>query len=435
MVRANKISRRLRYGRHHRASPIPVKRVLLGIIALALAFLLLLNVRLHRPGGPGTVQAQLRYLEGALEYGAADDMQRLFPEGYVFTWALYGLASARLAGDLDAGDTRRAHLLAETRRALAAIHSEDGRRVFVREMDPPYGVFHASWALYLRAEYVRAAGPGKLPPAEIRELTRECDRFARALAGYGSPFLESYPEQVWPADTAPGIAALGIHDAVVAPRYGEVIRRWVAEARARQHPELGALSHAAEPGSGRPAGGVRGESLALMSRLLVDADPRFAREQYAALRARFLDDVLGVPGFLEYPRGVVGKEDMDTGPLVFGFSGPAVVVGAAAARVHGDRSVANALLGWVEVIGMPRQFGRERVYAGGKLPIGDAFIAWARTAPAAGPAQRTWKPLSPSWYLPFHAFSAVIAGLLVWWGLRVARPRRRRGRRVARGGF
>ncbi len=46
--------------------PIPMKRVSLGVIALALAFLLLLNVRLHRPRGPGTVQAQLRYLEGAL---------------------------------------------------------------------------------------------------------------------------------------------------------------------------------------------------------------------------------------------------------------------------------------------------------------------------------------------------------------------------------
>ena len=408
-----------------------MKRVLLGIIALALAFLLLLNVRLHRPGDLGTVQAQLQHLEGALEYGAADDMQRMFPEGYVFTWALYGLASARLAGQLESQDERRAHLLAETRRALAAIHSDAGRAVFERDMDPPYGVFHASWALYVRAEYVRAAGRAKLTPAEIEEFTRECDRFARAFAAYGSPFLESYPEQVWPADTAPGIAALGIHDAVVAPRYGQVIRRWVAEARARLHPELRALSHTAEPGTGRPTGVVRGESLALMSRLLVDADPQFAREQYAVLRARFLDDVLGVPGFLEYPRGVEGKEDMDTGPLVFGFSGPAVVVGAAAARVHGDLSVANAMLGWVEVIGMPREFGRGRVYAGGTLPIGDAFIAWARTAPAAGPAQRTWEPLPPWWYLPFHAFSAVVAGLLVWWGVRTVRPRRRPGFRAS----
>lgn len=113
------------------------------MIALALAFLLLLNVRLHRPGGTRAVQAHLRYLEGALGEGAAEEMQELFPEGYVFTWPLYGLASARTAGRLAPGDARREHLLTETRRALAAVRSETGRSIFVADMDPPYGVFHA----------------------------------------------------------------------------------------------------------------------------------------------------------------------------------------------------------------------------------------------------------------------------------------------------
>ena len=401
-----------------------MKRILLSLIAVALAFLLLLNVRLHRPGGTGTVQAQLRYLEGALGEGAAEEMQELFPEGYVFTWSLYGLASARVAGQLAPGDARRGHLLAETRRALAAVRSETGRSTFVAEMAPPYGVFHASWSLYLLAEYVRSAGPANLPPAVVEEFTRECDQFARALAASGTPFLESYPEQVWPADTAPGIAALGIHDAVVGPRYGRTIRRWVGEARARQDPRWGALSHQADTVTGRPAGGVRGESLALMSLLLVDAHPRFAREQYRVLRARFLDNRLGILGMREYPHGVNGGEDMDTGPIVLGFSGPAVVVGAAAARAHGDLAVADALLGWTEVIGMPVQLGRGRMYAGGKLPIGDAFIAWARTAPAG--RQRGWEPLGAWWYLPFHALSATFGGLLVWWALRIVRPRTRK---------
>jgi hypothetical protein len=401
-----------------------VKRILAGIAILAaLAFLLLLNVRLHRPGGPRTVRAQLRHLEGVMGRGGAEEMQTLFPEGYVFTWSLYGLASAQLASQLPARDVSRAHLLAETRRALAAVHSMAGRSTFDAGMNPPYGAFYASWSLYLLAEYVRAAGPGNLPPAVLRGFTRECDRFAQALADYGSPFMESYPREVWPADTAPGIAALGIYDAVVAPRYAQTVRRWVVDARARVDPRIGALTHEAEPGTGRPAGGVRGESLALMSRLLVDADPRFAREQYGLLREHFLDDVLGVPGVREYPRGNQGKGDVDTGPLVFGFSGPAVVVGAAAARVHGDLAVADALLGAVEMLGLPVELGGRRVYAGGRLPVGDAFIAWARSSPAAGPEHGTWKPVSAWWFGWFHALSATLAGLLAWWGLRIVRPR------------
>jgi hypothetical protein len=403
-----------------------MKRLLLGLVSLALAFLLLLNVRLHRPGDASTVRAQLRHLERALGEGAAEEMQELFPEGYVFTWSLYGLASARLAAQTAPGDPDRAHLLAETRRAMAAIGSEAGRATFEPEMDPPYGAFHASWSLYVRAEYVRAAGPVTLPPAEVAAFTRECDRFARALAASRTPFLPSYPELAWPADAAPGVAALGIHDAVVGPRYGAAIRRWVAEARARRDARFGALSHAAEPGTGRSRGGVRGESVALMSRLMVDADPRFAREEYAALRTHFLDGVLGVPGVLEYPRGVRGPPDMDTGPLIFGFSGPAVVVGAAAARVHGDVELADALLGGVEAVGMPVQLAGRRVYAGGSLPVGDAFIAWARTSPVGVSGQGGWAPLPRGWFLPFHAISAAIAGALAWCALRLARPRPRR---------
>lgn len=205
----------MRSGDYGRLSPLhlPMTRVLSGIVCFAaLAVLLLLNVRMHRPGGADVVRAQLRHLEGALDEGAAGEMQRLFPEGYVFTWALYGLASAQQAAQLDPDDPRRAHLLSETRRALAAVDSEQGRSTFDADMEPPYGAFHASWSLYLLAEYVRAAGPENLPPATVEAFTRRVDRFARALADYGGPFLESYPEQVWPADTAPGIAALGIHD-------------------------------------------------------------------------------------------------------------------------------------------------------------------------------------------------------------------------------
>jgi hypothetical protein len=135
--------------------------------------------------------------------------------------------------------------------------------------------------------------------------------------------------------------------------------------------------------------------------------------------------VLGVPGVREYPRGNNGRGDIDTGPLVFGFSGPAVVVGAAAARVHGDLDVADALLGAVEMVGLPVELGGRRVYAFGKLPVGDAFIAWACSSPGAGPAQRTREPVSRSWFGWFHALSAVAAGVLAWWGLRIVRPRRR----------
>lgn len=403
-----------------------MKLILLAAITLSMAFLLLLNVRLHSPGGVATVLAQLRHLEEELGQGAGDDMQAMFPEGYVLTWVLYGLASAQLADQLDPQDARQSHLLSETRRALATVRSDKARTAFDAGMTPSYGAFYTSWSLYLFAQYIRSAGVRHVSPSLVQEFTRDCDRFVQALTEYGSPFMATYPKQVWPADTPPGIAALGIYDEVVAPRYSQNVQRWVADARARLHVSMHALTHTADPGTGNPTGVVRGESLALMNRILVDIDPNFAREQYAVLREHFLDDVLGIPGVREYARGTDGSGDVDSGPIIFGFSGPSIVVGAAAARVNGDNVVADALFGTVELVGLPVEFAGQRFYAFGALPIGDAFIAWARSSPTSGPEQQTWKPATTSWFVWFHVLSFAVGVALAWRGYRIIRSLMRR---------
>jgi hypothetical protein len=320
-------------------------------------------------------------------------------------------------------------LLEQSRRALTAVRSERARSTFTPDLRPRYGAFYASWSLYVYAEYVRAVGSENISPVEQQQFTRECDEFAIALAADSTPFLETYADQVWPADTSPGVAALAIHDRVFGPRYRPLIHRWVAEVRKRVDPTYGAVTHEAEVGSGEPAGGVRGESLALMSRLLVDVDPIFSREQYAILREHFLDDVWSLPGIREYPHGVEGREDVDSGPIILGYSGPAVVVGAAAARVHGDKSVADGLMGSVELVGMPIQFAGRRYYAAGQLPVGDAFIAWARTSPRGEEMLRPkWSRVGSSWFMYFHIASLVLALGLLWCGWRIVQAQRRQVR-------
>jgi hypothetical protein len=171
-------------------------------------------------------------------------------------------------------------------------------------------------------------------------------------------------------------------------------------------------------------GGVRGSSLALMSRVLIDADPQLAAEQYSVLRRYFVDYTWGVPGVREYPHGVVGRADVDSGPLFLGYSGPAVVVAAAAARAHGDESLARTLLGAVEVGGMPIELGGKRRYAGGLLAVGDAFIAWSRSSTADRKSDGAkWDSVVPAWWAaPAHALSVALGVLVL---LLATRPHRR----------
>jgi hypothetical protein len=404
-----------------------------ALVTVATLGLGLLNWRAYRPGDPSTTIAQLRYLKGALDDGAAERMQGLFPEGYVFTWALYGIAAANVAHVLASGDPLREELLQAGSTAVERVTSAEAKRTFDRDMSPEYGAFYASWSLYLRSALLRAHRPGEPIPFDLAEFERDGAAFAAALSAHEGPFMPSYPDMAWPADTGVGVAALAIRDAVSegAPRYEGLVSAWIAAARDEVDPELGALTQAAGVLDGPPNDGPRGESLALLSLVLADADPSFARAQYLILRRHFIDYRFGVPGVLEYPRGIEGPSDVDSGPILLGFSGPATVVGAGAARVHGDNSVADALLSAVEVVGLPVQLLGKRWYAFGTLPVGDAFLAWVRSIPESPDATALDPVLPPLWRLPLHLASLVAALLAVYLAMRVTKGAREKPRGLA----
>jgi hypothetical protein len=384
----------------------------MGRVAFALFFalLLLLNSRLYGPLDPDLTTAQLRHLATALERGGAERMQALFPEGFVFTWALFGLASVQVAERLSPSDPHRDELLADAHHAVRRVLSPQARSTFDAALDPPYGAFYASWSLYLRSAILRAEQRTGQKREKGAEFEADCDAFAAALERNPSPFLPSYRSAAWPGDTAVGVAALAVRDSILEPRHRGVVESWVRRVRTRMDTTTGAIPHAADAVSGMPRGSARGESLALMARILVDVDPALARDQYEVLRDCFSDYRWGIPGVREFPPGVDAEGDIDSGPLVLGFSAPAITVGAAAALANGDPNLADALLATAEVAGFPVQFGGQRWYAGGLLPVGDAFLAWARSTPAAPPAIDSDPHRVPpaSWKLRLHAISLML---------------------------
>jgi hypothetical protein len=387
-----------------------------AIRLLLLVALLGLNLRAYAPGDLESGISQLRFLRDALAEGAAERMQQRLPEGFVFTWSLYGLAWSQVALSRTVSGDVREEALEGARTAIAQVGSAAARATFIREMDPPYGAFYASWFLYLRANYLRALDTSEPDAAFLAGFERDCDRFAQALARNRSPFLPSYPGRSWPVDTLAGVAALGIRDAELPPRHADTLASWVRRSRSRLDPETRLLTFAT------PDGEVRGSALALASRLLVDVDRGFAREQYEGLRNHFVDDSWGWPGFREYPRGREGEADVDSGPLVLGFSGPASVVGAGAARVHGDEALARSIFGLGEIVGVPFEWRGRRRYWAGLVPVGDAFLAWSVTASAAPEIARAshWEPILPSaWALPLHLGSALIAAISIAHWIRV----------------
>jgi hypothetical protein len=398
--------------------------VAVGVVALAA------TVRLVAPAdNPSGVRRQLAFLRQELEHGAAERAQQSFPEGYFFLYALYGLTEV----DLGLGASDHDDELREARWALAKLDGDAGRAPFAADLVPAYGVFYRGWLNWLRGGILALQPAAARDPAEVARFERDSAEIGAAFDDSPTPFLAAYPGQAWPVDSAVAVASLRLHDRLLTPRYEATAIRWVANVRARLDPATGLIPHTADVDTGEPTSGARGSSQSILQRFLVEIDPEFARAQYSAFRARFLSAPLGLgPAVREYPHGTDGPADADSGPLPLGISLSATAVTLGAAKVQGDESLAGALANFGEVAGLPLDTPHTRRYAFGVLPIGDAFLAWSKSARpwVAAPQPAPPAEVSRWWRLPLLSLFLLI-GAVPWlagaWWRRRRRDMRRAG--------
>lgn len=374
-----------------------------GLLALLSALALGRVVAAPDPAGARSTRvalAQLAHLRPELE-AKANAMQEWFPEGRVFTLALYGLAWVDVGRGASDG-ALRARALKEARWALALAEAPRSRIGYGPASGLPHGMFYEGWTAHLRAGTLHLGGGA----ARDTAFRATCERLDTAFRN-GGPFLDSYEGLAWPADNAVGAAALRSCGTLLDPRYTQTARAWLRSALRHADPATGLLPH--DAASPQP----RGESVALMIRFIHEIDPAVAAAQYAGMERTFATRFAGLlPAVREYPHGVRGQGDVDSGPVILGVSAPASVVGIAAARMTGHHRAAADLRASPEVLGVPLQWGGRRSYAFGKLPVGDAFLAWSSVV-------RPWNvpPAPPAAATPYGGWRAVWCGL---WGLVLA---------------
>jgi len=381
-------------------------------------------------------EAQFAYLKEALKNGAAEDMQALFPEGYFFTYVLYGLSwvNVGLAENLDPAVREQA--LFEARQAYARLNEPAGKQPFPEAQNPPYGIFYSGWRNYLLSGILMLQQSGSLPnPRELREFQANSEAIADALDASEPPYLPSYPKDIWPVDTFPALLSLRGHTTLVNNRYEPVIEAWLAEIKTElEAKKFPLVDHRLQPFSQGP----RGTSQALIQRFLPELDSVWAAESYALFREDFVAHRLGLPGILEYPirlgRNDDGnsdtelKGDVDSGPLISGVSLSATAVALGTAKLNGDVQLHRAIWQASELVGLPNGRQKKR-YWFGLLPITDAFLLWSQTA-------KPWyselaEPVNISyprwWRWPTHGIS-----LVLWIGMMWCVSDRRKARKQRR---
>ncbi|MEU4190872.1 hypothetical protein AB0E69_03155 [Kribbella sp. NPDC026611] len=344
-----------------------LRKLLIGVAVIATLVAGVGTARLVLPRADPTrgVVKQLAFLRAELEGGADRAAQEQYPEGYFFLNVLYGLTWVQVGlTDPD----RAVDAAGEARWVLDRLTSPAGTAPFTESLQPSYGVFYAGWTNWLRGGLVAL---NQSNAGDLDAFLSQSVEIATAFRTAKTPYLASYPGQAWPVDSVVAIASLRLYDSLVVPRFGQIARNWVTTVKTKLDPSTGLLPHQVAPS----AVGARASSQGIIQRFLLDVDPTFARAQYEIFRDEFVTRV----GVREYPKGSGGPGDVDSGPLVLGMSLSATVVAIGAAQVHHD-PLADRLTREGELVGLPWTGLKTKRYLFGAVPIGDAFLAWSKSA-------------------------------------------------------
>jgi hypothetical protein len=392
------------------------------LAALLVFFIIYLNVALYDkpvcfPAQNGLVNAdvlkQLYFLRRMLhEENTGEEMQSLYPEGYVFIYALYALTWCDVVEMSEPESVHWQEGRREVSFCLNALDSPAGKRVFNPDLPLTYGAFYRGWTAYVQGRYLQISDAAERDSTVFRQFQDECLAISKAITQTEKPYLESYRDLAWPADNIVCLATLALHDRITEPRFQEVRNEWLGRIKASLVPEYEMIPHGYDLEGNRPLEGVRGSSQSLMLSFLFDVDSVFAKEQYQQYREHFLAYRLGLPGIREYPKGEIGMGDIDSGPVVLGIGGAASIVGIKAATKYGDWELATALRGGVSALLFPRSGEKEKCYLFGQLPMLDAFMAWSNAEIC-----ETEDLTTNNWRWRFQLISSLIVGFclfLIW---------------------
>jgi hypothetical protein len=318
---------------------------------------------------------ELRGLKYALNNNADLKTQRIYPEGYVFLNAIYALAWCNFLRDhkngsffLEGRD--------EVRKAWQKINSPPAKARFNEELPFRYGSFYNGWNAYVLGSKLNLELRNEREPAEVDSFKLKCSRISTAIQEKVYPM--SYAGSSWPADVVVCVAALSLHDRLFEPEYEVVIRDWMTKVKERLDTS-GMLPHSVRPFDGKIREGARGSSQALMLIFLREIDEPFATDQFKLFQDRFIDTRFGLTGVREYPKGVLGAGDVDSGPLVLGFGGAATIVGMQTLSRFEEIDSSIRIRKTVEALAFASQGHDDKKYFFGQLPIADAFIAWSHS--------------------------------------------------------
>jgi hypothetical protein len=301
----------------------------------------------------------------------------------------FGHACLNLA---EAAPELRAELLPEVRWVLHALQQPRLSGFVKQHFSEPFpkgvspssslptieksSVFVHGHFLYLAIRYLNISGDPRFTPA-IHQVANVLSRDFNA-----SPqgMLKSYSDMWWLTDNFAAHAGLVHYDRTFGTKLSLAKEKFIREIKVHYlSPKTGLFATYVDADKQQILQGPRGISVTYGLHYLKEFAPEFASEQYPLMRKHFYRSLLGLGAMAEFAPGENGREDIDSGPVVFGLGPSASGFGIGAAALMQDWRTVDELLRSLSVIGLPTVEGKELRYVSMPM-VGQAVILFGKTA-------------------------------------------------------
>lgn len=206
-----------------------------------------------------------------------------------------------------------------------------------------------------------------------------CQHLQARLQASPIGLVQTYPGETYPVDNTAIFGALALHERTTGTDHSAVLHAAGDTLARNTDPDTGLLIQKVESRTGATVDGPRGSGTALATYFTSFWDHERSASLYFAMRGHLHRSVLGFGAVREYPPGVDGRGDIDSGPVVFGVSVSASGFALAGARIHDDREWFERFVATAHLFGAPVEYRGARQHALGG-PLGDALMFALLTA-------------------------------------------------------
>ncbi|MCH2208110.1 MAG: hypothetical protein MK132_19865 [Lentisphaerales bacterium] len=187
--------------------------------------------------------------------------------------------------------------------------------------------------------------------------------------------LLSYPKEVYSVDNCAAIASIAVYDNATGKAPNPIIQDWIKVCKKLcMDPKTGTLIQSLDWQDSIMVDYPRASGTFLGVYFLSFADFEFARELYENSKNEFFENALGFGFVREYTQeNPSGKGDIDSGPIIFGYSLSPMGFMLGLSRIFEDRDTFDAIFATCFAGGAPIEKNERFNWATGG-PIGDGVI-------------------------------------------------------------